>query len=40
MLPLIQFLSAIPGIMKLCQILEKKFKKKDKKKEDEKKDQA
>jgi len=33
MLPIIQFLSCIPGVIKLFEMLEKKFKKKEKKKE-------
>jgi hypothetical protein len=35
MLPIIQFLSAIPGVIKLIEMLEKKLKKKEKKKEKE-----
>jgi hypothetical protein len=36
MLPIIQFLSAIPGVIKLIEMLEKKLKKKEKKKEETK----
>lgn len=34
MLPIIQFLSAIPGVIKLIEMLEKKLKKKEKKKDE------